>query len=363
MTDLKDQERKASLRPTPRPPKLLPRTSTSTSSAAGNPDDDLPPRKNTSVTSPPPPKNLPSLPNHPVPPARGAAHVITSGKPPFMTPEDEDITSFPTSQRRELPRTVSQDESINSRPTPKQRLPRPPSSISPTPDYTPPVKPHRKITLPEPVTPQPRLPRGRLPTDPFSSSDEESSKTVSLPPMRALPREPSPLQENYDDLYLGPEDGGELYEDIEHVDVKYKPPRPPPILPQRNSEKEDLASSRRHQQNQQQMFSIDRTDSNGSPTRQRRESNAQKPNRAPPPPPPPVADYGDKEKDIVAPPRRYCPPPGAKSPEASMNEKELKKELAAVLRRQSATLPPGFTDIPKSPPKVIKIIALCFNTY
>ena len=44
---------------------------------------------------------------------------------------------------------------------------------------------------------------------------------------------------------------------------------------------------------------------------------------------------------MVAPPRKFYP----KSPDSSMAESDLKKELSLVLKKQSATLPPGFVDI------------------
>lgn len=137
------------------------------------------------------------------------------------------------------------------------------------------------------------------------------------------------------------------------MDIKYKPPRPPPILPKRNSDDALTSPSLTSIKSPNYIASSSFDSASLSPPPQRRESNAQRPNRAPPPPPegptPPPVDYNNNNKDyitsdsgpVVAPPRKFYP----KSPDSSMTEKDLKKELSLVLKKQSVTLPPGFVDI------------------
>eukprot|EP00111_Clytia_hemisphaerica_P006359 TCONS_00018427-protein len=351
MTDLKDIERKSSLRPTPRPPKMLPKSpiqqndvdftpkrppprSTSrtddTSSTPNipqkspRPPSSLPrnfnssnvqadeePQRKASLPPPkslptmqndrkfnlPPPKILPSMPTNPVPPAR-------SGLPRLPSITDEQPNEKQPSPRPGQRRSMSIEDPPPTYSRSNKSKPPPP----PPQEDSPPAKPpHKK-------------PPGVLP--PWQQGEFQA-------PQRSLPREPD---ENYNDLIMDGDDGGELYEDIDSSDYKYRPPRPPPILPKRNSESKEEESSPLNNINQ-------------SPPRQRRGSNAQKPARKPPPPPAnadlPPSPTLDPPGVVSAPPRKFFP----KSPESSMQEKDLKKELSAVLKRQSATLPPGFVDI------------------
>ena len=395
MKDLKDVERKASLRPVPRPPKSLPRGSSSkteqyyqqdlsppakppttlprsprfprNSSVGGEdhtvstplpksrpaksllrqntpslPSDELDePRRKTSL---PPLKGLPNLPKNPVPPARkenfSPRPIPESNlpdepllRPPNLNPKMLSESSTTSTNKTEYPQAINQrDQPASPSKSNKKKPPPPPPED--TIDNDPPSKPLHNRFFSTSSLEGKQVPTSLLP-------DENI-----LPPTRGLPKEPD---ENYNDLVLGPDEGGEFYEAIDDMEIKYKPPRPPPILPRRNTE-EITTSPSTKSPNYMKSGSVD-----SSLPRQRRESNAQRPNHAPPPPPegsngpsPPPVDYnnstnssGESSDLVVAPPRKFYP----KSPNSSLTENDLKKELNFMLRKQSATLPPGFTDI------------------
>lgn len=296
MKDLRGVERKSSLRPTPRPPKSIPKNIGRVIDA---PLPTLPLRK----IILPPSKELPSPPSShpPVPSVRNSS---TSKIHPLISMDNDNPNRPSRKKQLKLPTNETSSPSSSSRPVQTSQssmkpLPRKSSRVLDTTDKPPSIKPRNSVDI-------------RPPRTVSRQTTKDLSFDISL-------RSRSPDSTIYNDLQLGPGDGADIYADIDETEIKYKPPRPPPFLPKRNIEETTFNTP---------SYSSQQNDPKDKSMYQRRYSNGQKPNGAPPPPP--TMETVSLQKI----PRKSLP----RSLSSSLHEQDLNNELSEVLKIQSSSL-------------------------